>query len=64
MHTHVFNIHTPMHACTYAQPMQTYILHPNMKIIKIKASDLYEKQQKNIHMNEESLCYLYCLKAI
>ena len=32
MHTHV---------CMHAQPMQTYILHPNMKIIKTKAS--YEK---------------------
>ena len=40
MHTHV---------CMHAQPMHTYILHPDMKIIKIKASDLYVKTATNIH---------------
>ena len=40
MHTHV-----SMHA----QPMQTHILHPDMKIIKIKESDLYEKTESNIY---------------
>ena len=55
MHTHVLNIHTPMHACMHthvcmhAQPMQTYILQPDMKIIKIKASDFYEKTATNIY---------------
>ena len=48
MYTHVLNMHTPMYACTrmrvHAQPMQTYILHPDMKIIKIKARDLYGKK--------------------
>ena len=39
MHTHV---------CMHAQPMHTYILHPDMKIIKIKASDLYVKTATNI----------------
>ena len=38
--------HACMHVCMHAQPMQTYILHPDMKIIKIKASDLCEKQQQ------------------
>ena len=51
MHIHVLNIHTTMHAsirvyaCMHAQPMQTYILHPNMKIIKTKARDLYKKKK-------------------
>ena len=49
-----------MHACIYAQPMQTYILHPNMKIIKIKASDLYEKQQK-IYTHERGKLGLFIL---
>ena len=40
---------TRMYACMHAQPMQTYILHDDMKIIKIKASDLYEKQQQLIY---------------
>ena len=42
----------------YAQPkpMQTYILQADMKIIKIKASDLYKKTAKNIYKwNDESL---------
>ena len=55
---HVLNIHTAMHThvCMHAQPMQTYILHPNMKIIKSKASDLYEKNSnKDIQVNEEIL---------
>ena len=57
MHTHV---------CMHAQSMQTYILHPNMKIVKIKASDLYEKKnsKKDMQVNEERFGYLYCLKAI
>ena len=56
--TYVLNIHTTMHTyvcmhaqahtCMPAQPMQTYILHPNMKIIKIKASNLYEKTATKI----------------
>ena len=39
------------HTCThmYAKPMQTYIFHPNMKIIKIKASYLYEKTATKIY---------------
>ena len=55
MNTHVLNIHTPMHACMHtdvcmhAQPMQTYILLPDMKIIKFKASYLYEKTVTNIY---------------
>ena len=55
VYTHVLNIHTPIHACTrmhacmHAQPMQTYILHPDMKIIKIKASHLYEKKQQQVN---------------
>ena len=44
-----------MHICMHAQSIQTYILHPNMKIIKIKASDLYEKTTKIIQVNEESM---------
>ena len=38
-----------MQVCMHAQPMQTYILHPDMKIVKIKASDLYEKTATNIY---------------
>ena len=46
MHTHT---HTCMHASTCTH---TFIhLHPNMKIIKIKASDPYEKQ---IYTSERS----------
>ena len=40
MHTYV---------CMHAQPMQTYILHPDMKIIKIKASNIYEKTATKIY---------------
>ena len=49
--THVLNINSPMYACIrlHAQPMQTYILHPDTKIIRIKASDLYEKTATNIY---------------
>ena len=44
------------HVCMHAQPMQTYMLHPDMKIIKFKASELYEKNSnKYIQVNEESL---------
>ena len=37
------------HVCMHAQPMQTYMLHPDMKIIKFKASELYEKTATNIY---------------
>ena len=53
--------------------MQAYIytFTSDMKIIKIKASDLYERA-KYIHVvllqvsevNEESIWLLYCLKSI
>ena len=41
--------HACMHTdvCMHVQTLQTYILHPDMKIIKIKASDLYEKNNNN-----------------
>ena len=56
--------------CTY-----TFIhLHPDIKIIKIKARDLYEKKTDKIYacnfllqvseVNEENFWILYCLKAI
>ena len=65
MHTHVLNIHTPMDVCMHIQHMQAYILHPDMKVIKLKGSDLFEKNSnKYIQVNEESFGYLYCLKAI
>ena len=48
MHTYAC-MHAQAHACMPAQPMQTYILHPNMKIIKIKASNLYEKTATKIN---------------
>ena len=46
--------------------MQAYILHPDMKVIKLRASDLFEKkkQQEIYTIDEESFGYLYCLKAI
>ena len=51
MHTHV---------CMHAQPMQACILHPDIKIIKIKESDLYEKNSnKYIQVNEESFGFFY-----
>ena len=52
MHTHVY-----MHA----QPMQTYILYPNMKIIKIKASDLYKKKQQLRYTSERETFWLFIL---
>ena len=61
-HTYVKYSYT--HACmhthnsTHAQPMQTYILHPDMKIIKIKASNLYEKQQQ-IYTRERGKFWLF-----
>ena len=59
MHIHMY-AHTCVkcsytHACMHtnvwmhAQPMHSYILHPDVKIIKIKASDLYEKTATNIY---------------
>ena len=59
------NTHACMHAhvCMHAQPMQAYILHHDLKIFKIKESDLYEKKRnKYIQVNEESFGYFYCLK--
>ena len=44
----LLDVHTPMHACTHVC-MHAYVrihLHPDMKIIKIKASDFYEKKNK------------------
>ena len=43
----------------HAQPMQTYILHPDMKIIKIKASDLYEKTATNIYKWTRNILVIY-----
>ena len=55
MHTHV---------CMHAQPMQACILHPDIKIIKIKASDLYEKNSnKYIQVNEESFGFFILPKS-
>ena len=51
---------TRMYACMHAQPMQTYILNPDMKIVQIKASDLYEKQQQ-IYTNERGKFWLFIL---
>ena len=61
MYTHtlawmLLNVHRPMHAYTRMH------LHPDMKIIYIKASNLYEKKNEYIHVillqvsevNEES----------
>ena len=74
VHMHIYahtcvqysNTHACMHThvCMHAQPMQTYILHPNMKIIKIKASYLYEKQQQRYTSKWGKFWSLYCLKAI
>ena len=57
-HTHMYermymllNVQTPMHACTHACMhacicTHTFIhLHPDMKSIKIKANNFYEKKQ-------------------
>ena len=30
-----------MHVCMHAQPMQPYILHADVRIIKMKAMDLH-----------------------
>ena len=52
MHTYMYarmymllNVHTPKQVCTpmYACTHTFIHLHPDMKIIEIKASDLYEK---------------------
>ena len=51
MHTHV---------CMHAQPMQR-TFYSDMKIIKIKASNLYEKN--SITNTRKVLVILYCLKA-
>ena len=65
VHAHVLSIHTPMHACSHmyvcmhAQPMQTYILHPNMKIIKINASHLYEKTATKIYKWTRKVLVIY-----
>ena len=66
MHTHVLTIHTPIDVCMHIQHMQAYILHPDMKVIKLRASDLFEKkkQQEIYTIDEESFGYSYCLKAI
>ena len=50
-HTCSIFIHPCMHAhaCMHVQRMQTYILHPGKKMIKIKASDLYEKSATNMY---------------
>ena len=67
MHTHVLNILTPMHACMHthvymhAQPMQTYILHPDMKIITIKASYLYEKKRQQIYKWTRKVLVIYII---
>ena len=67
-----------MHACTHACMhacvcTHTFIhLHPDMKSIKIKANNFYEKKNKYIHVillqvsevDEESFWLSYCLKAI
>ena len=47
------------HVCMGAQPMQTYILHPDMKIIKIEASDLYEKTTTNIYKSTRKVLVIY-----
>ena len=47
-------------ACMHAHPMQPYILHPNKKIIKIKASDLYKKQQQR-YTSERKTFWLFIL---
>ena len=44
--------------------MQTYSLHPDMKIIKIKASVLYEKTATNMSSERGKVWYFYCLEAI
>ena len=63
----LLNVQTPMHACTHTCMhacicTHTFVhLHPDMKSIKIKANDFYEKK-KYIHVillqvseeNEES----------
>ena len=74
-HTHVcMHVHAAKcsytHVCMHAHANAHIHLHPDMKIFKIKASDLYEKN-RYIHVillqmsevNEEFLL-LYCLKAI
>ena len=45
---YILYTHACMHTdvCMHVQPMQTYISYPDMKIIKIKASDLYEKTKQ------------------
>ena len=35
-----------------------------MKIIKIRASDLYKNSNKDIQVNEKRFGYLYCLKVV
>ena len=80
IHTHVhaakcsYTMHTctHTHVCMHAHAYARIHLHPDMKIIKIKGSDLYEKKNKYIHVvllqlsevNEESFWLSYCLKAI
>ena len=50
MHTHVLTIHTPIDVCMHLQHMQVYILHPDTKVIKLRASDLFEKKTaRNIY---------------
>ena len=46
----LLNVHTPMPACTHTCKVQAWNLHPDMKIIKIKASDLYEKSNKYMYV--------------
>ena len=52
------------HVCMHAQPMQTYILHPDMKSLKSKQAISMKNSNKYIQVNEEIFGYLYCLKAI
>ena len=77
MHTHVHAVILFTHPCihAYTHVFHTCIcshilihLHPGMKIIKIKASRLYEKQtNKYIHVNllqRGKFSVIMCLKAI
>ena len=53
-----------MHAYTYMYTCMHSLCKLTFYILIIKASDLYEKSNKDIQVNEESFGYLYCLKAI
>ena len=70
MHTHVLNIHTPMHACTsmyacmHSLCKHTFYILIWKSLRSKQAISMKKQQQRDIQVNEESFGYLFCLKAI